>query len=74
MLLTTSEKQSPLVALEFKPLFEEEAKKRQSTSGKGLYGGKPLRALMSEREKGQSRDKAAEEETSYIIISLLSSN
>ena len=31
MLLTTSEKQLPLVALEFKPLFEEEARKRQIT-------------------------------------------
>jgi len=39
---------------------EEAAKERQATSGKGMYGGKPLKENLPEAVSGQARDIVAE--------------
>ncbi len=40
------------------PLYEFEAKKRQATSGKGIYGGKPLVPKMA-HAVSRARDQAS---------------
>ena len=67
--LTASQK--AVVALDLVPLFEEEARKRQATSGPGIYGGKPVAALMQQpvcNEPHITRARAAEKAAATVGI------
>jgi hypothetical protein len=58
-----SESQRAMVAEKLMPQLEAEARERQSTSGPGILGGKPLPANLPEgvdNQKGEAREKAAE--------------
>ncbi len=41
------------------PIEKTKAKQRQATSGKGVYGGKPLKENLPEAVEGRTRDKVA---------------
>jgi hypothetical protein len=54
------EGQRAMVGAKVKPLFTEEARQRQATSGPGIHGGKPLSAnLRGAVVPGKAADKAA---------------
>ena len=47
------------VAVDLLPMLEAQARERQGTSAPGVYGGKPLREIIPESDKGKATEHAA---------------